>query len=92
MDLEEIKEEETEEISLDKMSIASLIDYCHVATNQVEIEIDKTLGALNGSIETPLQQPKEKILGIFNKCVDLADKLIKLKEKMIELSSYISSP
>ena len=81
--------EGTEEISLDKMSIASLTEYCHKATSQVEIEVEKILGALKGVEVTPSAETKQS--GLFNSSVDLADRLIKLKDKVLEVSAYLVS-
>lgn len=82
--------EGTEEISLDKMSILSLTEYCHTATFQVEMEVEKILGALKGVEVTPPAK-ETKQYGLFNSSVDLADRLVKLKDKVLEVSAYLVS-
>ena len=79
---------EEEEITPEKMSIASLIEYCHLATKHIYKEVGKIRQALTGEEIKTLEE--KKAVGIFNNCVDLADDLITLKTEVDEVSRYIS--
>jgi len=78
----------TEELTIEKMSIASLITYCQTALSQVDDSVEQILSTLTGQEPTP--KVNKEIVGVFNNCVDLADKIISLKGKVDSLATYIS--
>jgi len=84
----EIETTNEDVLSPDTMSIAGLIDYQRTAVDQISAEVDKILIALIGG-DVPSIEKKEKVTGIFNNCVDLADKIITLRDKVTDLSKYI---
>lgn len=85
----EVKPETGFELTPEKMSISALIDYCHTAIGQIAKEIANIQCSLTGENIPDSEPEKEENIGVFNNCINLAEKLIKLKNTITELTKII---
>ena len=76
-----------EQIESEKMTVVSLIEYCHTAANQLEVLILQMNTSLTGEEIAP--KVHKQTSGVFNSCVGLADKLIYFKELIGTLNGLI---
>jgi hypothetical protein len=73
----------------EKVTVGSLLQYLHVATDQTDSLMNELLLSFKG-VDHTSKQKEEIPVNILDKCVNLADKIITLRNKVQELKDTVS--
>jgi hypothetical protein len=73
----------------EKVTVGSLLQYLHVATDQTDSLVNELLMSFKG-VDYSTKQKEGIPVNILDKCVNLADKIITLRNKIQELKDTVS--
>jgi hypothetical protein len=73
----------------EKVTVGSLLQYLHVATDQTDSLVNELLMSFKG-VDYSTKQKEEIPVNILDKCINLADKIITLRNKVQELKDTVS--
>jgi len=74
----------------EKVTVLSLLEYLHVATNQTNHTVDEIIHLVTGQKAEKSAEKEPQGTAVFDMCVSLADKLVAIKNKVSLLKETIS--
>lgn len=74
----------------EKITVLSLLEYLHVATNQTNHTVDEILHLVTGQKAEKSAEKEAQGTAVFDMCVSLADKLVSIRDKVSLLKETIS--